>query len=783
MDGAQWFLWQPKRLDKPFDIYSTNHYMLPYPQGGQYYSEVDAPNDLLLSDMYGTGSFSTKCLKLDGKYMYAMSPQSFYIAADSIWTIDFRVSCKQGGILVSRAADSRNGYPNQGDFYINVYPQYIEISIYQTRTGSWNYRSWNLQQPISSGDTPDTHIAIVREIGFYPNLYINGVAHPDNDNNQTNVGSNFDLWNQTSEFMTFGGEIARDYNASNINLYTNNELRIDSLGFEGCLEEFRIVSAAVWTANFTPPTSQYSTTTASNTAFLMHFNGNLKEEVKSVYFATPPFLSTTRKATGGIGGLEIPQGTCVGLKLDEAPYVGDGFTLEIIAYCANSSKNGYDNLFFAGAPNSRAGYDIIKICKYPDSSISSTYYYPGTYMQIGQCAVQTSGKNCQGTHTYRISYDNINKKAYFYIDNTFIGSCYGNYTPKGYCYIGCNPQEANLSWNGAIMEVKMTPYCKYSTEANLSISSSTYETHFIGYRYDSRNNVIELTPGPTSTFAKNNSTNSYLDLYVKANNGAKYTYGIQLLSPNIIGTGYPMSKMKIRHPKNNNTYAVAATPTQLETGADKQHYWLYNSGGSSTYYANWYYNADIIYNNFSNESAIGSCSCCEEVRCDNLSAFNFAGAWTIDMYVYVTRSNYEIVNLFDRLKLYINGFELYNSSTRNWSSGGFDTLEELSNQWVYLGFRHVSGSNTIYYYCNGKAYPTVAVTEDGGWKATKAGLWTAPSTMQTRVSDEIILSGSSYVKIDFFRLRTSSTACTTVPTTKPTTTSSTVVALHFEDCI
>jgi len=156
-------------------------------------------------------------------------PASFNFGLND-FTIDFWVWKSSTGILDYAFELMGDG---SNELSLRFRPTIIEISIFGVINLTFN----QVALPTSTWH----HHAIIRQSGIYK-YYIDG------DLKDTN--SNYTAFQQ--DFT--GGE-----------LYIGNTIVDDIYGLNGYIEEFRIVSnEAVWTANFTPPTSSYPNENATN---------------------------------------------------------------------------------------------------------------------------------------------------------------------------------------------------------------------------------------------------------------------------------------------------------------------------------------------------------------------------------------------------------------------------------------------------------------------------------------------------------------------------------------
>ncbi len=136
------------------------------------------------------------------------------------------------------------------------------------------------------------HVALVRS-GSTTTLYVNG----------TSVGSTASqCLPTTNSSVSIGG----------------NTVRFADNNFNGYIDEVRIVNSAVWTSNFTPPTSQYSQylnpnatlTTAGTTNLLLNTNNGTNSGSITINQGTNGNINILPNGTGKVGiGTSSPNAT------------------------------------------------------------------------------------------------------------------------------------------------------------------------------------------------------------------------------------------------------------------------------------------------------------------------------------------------------------------------------------------------------------------------------------------------------------------------------------------
>lgn len=801
--------------------------------------------DKWLPISYTTGKFSN-CLYFND-YTYVLKPDtvSLNLNLNYVYTIDFRIKLEPVKniydesyyahqlLYVKKTLTEAN---SQYDFKITIWKEYdtdyfvIHLSVYNGST----WKSMIAYEDINVANIFESfvHIAIVKRTpGSYPVFYCNG--NPMQINTYGVSATDLNLGGSVvRDIFIIGGLLAPQFSKS---VY-NGSIRMGN-SFSGWLDELRICRSAVWTGSFTPPTAAYTTSSASNTLLLFHFNGNLKEEVSGLNWCEPMRTYTGYSTYNGRYSLYIPPGTRHGIKA-YMPYISlcgasgksAGFTIEIIATSKNDTYNTTDQyLFYYGdILTSDSDYNIW-IKKIDDSSVTGTC--PGVEFHCGDVTVQTSGISCLSRKKYIISYNNADKMVYFYIDRTYIGGgqCsfapYNATTKSNYAYVGFNPTVPGSSYNGYIGEYKYITHCKYSKAKNLDGSTNAYSTYFLVYQdMYSNANYIELDSIYNSAVLKQLNCRNYAKVRITAENGTDYDYFLPLTSYRTFASDV---NVLINHP-NGDQYTLATSTcqhkyltnclTNSSTLSSAANQWIdrYRTIGkyifSSTSFSSTHpaflssnptppvglsirssgFSQSNNYtdpNNVINEKGI---------VCDQLHDFNFAGNWTVDYYIYLdsasVKSNKQVVNMFDSFFIGTQG--VYAADTNGSFLVSHSSFYKAASQWIYIGVRHPANTNQLYLYVDGAVLkPSTAITSDGSSEIvgdfsiycvtgiSTAGLITFNQNFFTKKSRSIRFATDSNYYLAAFRIRNSSIACTSKPTSKVTSFSNHVCLFYFEDLV
>ena len=765
---------------------------------------------------YPVGKFSN-CLYFNGWNHYITNPMTttYNLGASTAYTIDMWISClntQDNYIFCSKRSLTANSTAGDCELFFDRNALCFKVC---TSSGSWASMEWrNLS--ICSDDIPNTHLAIVKTASERPKLYLNGkLQEPWNESAGT--VADYSLQGSVTRAMMCIG--AHYY-------YSSAQPNYDSL-FKGYIEEFRIVNTAVWTADFTPPTSAYSTTTAATTKVLLHFNSNLTEEVSGVQWVPPVQQIQGHGAYNGKYSVQIAhrynQGFifCGPLYQQEKHY---GFTIEVIAEYSNSTDNNANEyLFYIGEYASTTTNGNIYIKKRSDTSLSGVTCGGVTFC-CGSKTVNTSGINCTSRHVYRICYEASRKYLYCYVDNTYIGggACtynYANDSHTAHTFIGFNPTVTNSGFGGWISEFKIITMAKYTTGANLAGTSYAYETWLLRYMDKSKHErAVELHPAYDIALARKMRVRNYLNVRLTATNGNQYNYWLPLNSTQYAGTGsYHIYGIDV-HIEHPNGERCLLGPCVHQLTFPK--FSLDNGSSLASALQQWYVtrydgiNTKGIYDDKHPECFVttprklGSYSFYDttEVICDHTSNFNFAGNWTVDFFVYFknSRSMWDdyILQMFGMLG--ICGSCLYNINDGQYIVE-LESYFQIS-KWYYIGVRHPANTDTLYWYVDGKVvgpssgtcYPdgedqwnlstvshgsSLNIWDDSVNSMTKAGVITLSwSLFDWKNNDKLILGAESRnYYLSSFRIRTSSTACTTVPTAVITSSSNTYALFNFDD--
>jgi hypothetical protein len=253
---------------------------------------------------YRHGGYSTY---FDGTGDYLTGPSS---ATIGIGTGDFTIECwfyATDGTSVDRGIwETRtDGYPNNSD------------GLSLTRITETTFRVYGTSQLIVSSATTITniwnHLAVVRNSGLLY-FFVNGVSQgTSSQSNSTNMNS--------AQPIAIG---SGRYTTSN---------STPTHAVKGYIQDFRVLTSAIYTSNFTPPTAPL--TAITNTAFLSNMsNGQVVDATKNAYISLQGNTKVTHSEKKfGTGSLLIEgngDGALVRFEQPEHIKFGESaFTMEL----------------------------------------------------------------------------------------------------------------------------------------------------------------------------------------------------------------------------------------------------------------------------------------------------------------------------------------------------------------------------------------------------------------------------------------------------------------------
>jgi hypothetical protein len=243
----------------------------------------------------------------DGTGDYLRGPSS---ATMGIGTGDFTIECwfyATDGTSIDRGIwDTRtDGYPNNSD------------GLSLTRITETTFRVYGTSQLIVSSATTITniwnHLAVVRNSGLLY-FFVNGVSQgTSSQSNSTNMNS--------AQPIAIG---SGRYTTSN---------STPTHAVKGYIQDFRVLTSAIYTSNFTPPTAPL--TAITNTAFLSNMsNGQVVDATKNAYISLQGNTKVTHSEKKfGTGSLLIEgngDGALVRFEQPEHIKFGESaFTMEL----------------------------------------------------------------------------------------------------------------------------------------------------------------------------------------------------------------------------------------------------------------------------------------------------------------------------------------------------------------------------------------------------------------------------------------------------------------------
>lgn len=727
--------------------------LVPYPEiAKSYFSSTKHTSRIVCGEQYydhssrltyaDSGLYPTKseaCLYFDGKYIYVQNPDGVtYAFNNAIYTIDMYIACanKQDEAVIlykgHTDAESQSGnmklFVKDGNIFFSVL-EYVSDTSYV-----WHTRCWDAINISMSPANGMTHIAVVKENNKYPQLYVNGILQPDctpavpldryhNLHTGTPADSAeaayFNVKTSCSR-VTIGGEAGYDI--------TDHSCAVAYL-FQGWLKDVCVRRIAKWTSNFTPPQSAPSvgeTTTPSGSTkavdFLVRFqsrnDNRIFESAKEIYLTTPVFAEEMKTVKMGNAKYAVffPADTNSGMALNnpniawsEIKHTDDGITVECTAYglkqdTLNNNRCMLSYEVVSGSGSSVVTFHIKRLHSSNNFPVASYGY--NACVQFGYCSgtKNVTDHSCiDGWHNYCISYDAYTGKAYFYIDNLYVGQVLrstGGWTreQQRLC-IGFSSKLGQSGFGGYIGQVKVySYYCKYNKAETLVNVLSNYETWMLLYNVKvndkKRIYAIELTyEKDTSTRAnllKVYDTHNFLRVRLQTSNGNSCIYWAPLVSyySTKASTWHPFySQLKVIHP-NGNRCMVMGCPSQkakpnifvandYNKKIESQQQWCMVHRTNNTF--RYVYDEDSpcyaprigtgspakYYCKFGSYSFDLSLKPGAKIVCDHTDIFNLQDGWTIDFFYWLTANATSstvatpIVDLFGAIGISPGGIFFY----------------------------------------------------------------------------------------------------------------------------
>jgi hypothetical protein len=333
----------------------------------------------------------------------------------------------------------------------------VKPTLYLTAAGTFSFVTSSVTR-ISATVTIGQwyHIALVRSSGV-TKLYINGIAQATTYTDTNNYG--------TTSQLTLGS-VGDSPGAVNSFL-------------SGYICDFRVTNSAVYSANFTPPTSPL-TTSSSPTLLLSGTNGKIFDQSGNFSAATigtgPAKLSTTQKKFGATSilfngtsdylaliGTNTTAANISALQFGAADFTIEGW------YYSNGSASTQTLFQLAGT---NTAWAAVRLDQTTSNTLQLLVSVTGAAWAINY-TTPTSINNLQWNH---IAIVRSGSNFYIFVNGSQVGVTQTNssslYQGSGYFWIGAlaNTTATNF-FNGYMDEIRITKYARYTANFTAPIQS------------------------------------------------------------------------------------------------------------------------------------------------------------------------------------------------------------------------------------------------------------------------------------------------------------------------